>query len=98
MKTRRVRTFCQSEQFEFSLVDVRAVTGSKHSNSCMRGFFSFIFSLCLLLELILVWIRLGLGSGLVLVVFPGSRLSLLHENDNSLLLEMASTVANGINC
>ena len=31
-------------------------------------------------------------SGLVLVVFPRSRLCLLHENDNRLLFEMATTV------
>ena len=37
-------------------------------------------------------------SGLVLVVFPRSRLCLLHENDNRLLLEMASTVFEGENC
>ena len=33
-----------------------------------------------------------MGPGLVLVVFPRSRLCLLHENGNRLLLEMASTI------
>ena len=33
-----------------------------------------------------------MGPGLVLVVFPQSRLCLLHENGNRLLLEMASTI------
>ena len=32
---------------------------------------------------------------LVLAVFPRSRLSLLYENDNRVLFEMASTVTNG---
>ena len=47
----------------------------------------------------MVWIRLS-GSGLALVVFPRSRLCLLHENYKRLqgLLEMASTVRNGIDC
>ena len=38
----------------------------------------------------------GLGSRLVLVVFPRSRLCPLHENDNTLSLEMSAlTVRNG---
>ena len=38
---------------------------------------------------------LGLGSGLILVVFPRSRFCYLHGNDSRLLFELASTVTNG---
>ena len=46
------------------------------------------------------WLGLTLrfGLGLVSVVFPRSRLCLLHENDSRLLLEMSSTVTNSISC
>ena len=63
-----------------------AVTGSKRSDSVFSFFFSNQF-----------WfrLRLGLGSGLVLLVFPRSRLCFLYEKDKLLLFEIASSFTKG---
>ena len=70
-----------------------AVTGSEHGDSFIYVILRFCFLfLCyfLLLQLVLVWIRL------VTVVFPQTRLCLPHENDIRLVVEIASTINNGI--
>ena len=61
----------------------------------IKFFFFFVFYL---VSFSRSYLRFGLGFGLVsdLVAFWRSRLCLLHENHNSLLLDMASTVPNGI--
>ena len=53
---------------------------------------AFVFSLYLVSSF---RINFSLESGLALVVFPRSRPCLLYENDNILLIEMATTVPNG---
>ena len=71
-----------------------AFTGSNHGNFFKLTFVCFfLVSFFFLLELILVWIRVR-----VRISISRSRLYLLHENDNRLLFEMASTVYERENC
>ena len=73
-----------------------AVTGSKHGNSFFYLAFVFFFKFSSFFKNSF-WFgsRLGLVSGFILVLFPRQLLCFLHENDNRLLFEMATTVTNG---
>ena len=75
-----------------------AVTGSKHGNSFFYLAFVFFFKFSSFFKNSFWFgLRLGLvsGSGFILVLFPRHWLCFLHENDNRLLFEMATTVTNG---
>ena len=76
--------------------------GLKHGNTFLCMFyFAFAFFVYLVssfrysFSLDYITLGLRLWSELVGVVFWQSRLCLLHENDNRLLLEMASIFKNG---